>query len=544
MLTSSETKQKQWIFYVFLAAMLVHLCIVFCGFYNNDDINYARYAAGILHNGFSTKPPTDHFQLRWSTIFITSLFYKLFGINSFTSSLCAFFSTIACGYLLKKIVFHYTIPVYTLALAFFFLGHSILFYMHRLLPDALICFLVFWMYASYRAHHLLHKNAVWMACQFSAACLLCVITKEVIIIVLPLFALLFLKDVFTKRNLVFWGYAILFCAIGLIGYLYYFKITTGSYFYRYQLLQRNSYFSYCSFNQLPFVFTLKRIGYELWYAMLLNGDMLCLLPAIVACVYYKKLITKFQLHPIDFIAFAILLFAVDCMTISFTSYVPLCQDPRHFLFLFPFAALISAPLIIAYFEAPKKYWLLPFVFWIAFLITYFTNAGNTKWLYFVFACGFSAVFFIKEKVEKSIYTIAVIALLSLNYFIDILKPPYPYFAHHEKIINAYFRGKAIDATLYTADPLSAELTEFFLDFKKTDLKILPMDSLKNDFHPIGKIYFLVVRDLSVNAYQKAFDFSKMPQSNINQCILIKEEKNVALYEIGDKLLHDLTQILQ
>src|SRR5690242_4039193 len=92
--------RKRFIIAGFIVMMLLHLIFTFAGFYGNDDINYARYAAGVVHNGISFSPAVDQYQLRWVTVYSAAFFYWIFGINTFTSTLSSAISFFFCGILL------------------------------------------------------------------------------------------------------------------------------------------------------------------------------------------------------------------------------------------------------------------------------------------------------------------------------------------------------------------------------------------------------------------------------------------------------------
>ncbi len=536
MFPATDEQQKKLILAGFVAALFIHLVFVFANFYNNDDINYARYAAGIVNNGISFSPAADHYQLRWTTIYTSALFFKLFGINSFASTLCSFISIVLCGVLLKKIMKAYKPVVYLLSLLLFFFAHSILFYMHRLLPDPAMCLAVLWMYTAYRSYYLHGQRPVSYGLQFSFALLLAVLTKETIIIALPLFVLFFLLDVFQKKHLQFWLYATVASIILITLYLLLFKITTGSFFYRYNVLQSHNYFTECSFDKLPFIYTVQRIGYQLWHAMLLNGDLLLLLPALAALFYTKKIKAYATVENIDARSFVVLLCAANFMTISFTAYIPLCHDPRHFLFLFPFAAIIAGPMLLAYYKAPGKFLLLPLFLAIATAFIFYLHGGTTKYLYLLFTLlllARFAIFLLKNRLQVyTLFVTATVILFSINYSIDFLKPPYPYYWGHKKIVDRVFAGKNITATIFSADAPSGELTEFFLHFNTGSLKVLPMDSVK----PVnsGTLYYLLVGDINGAAKQRAD--SIFTEQNQPHWALADKEKNVFLYKVDDYIL--------
>jgi 4-amino-4-deoxy-L-arabinose transferase-like glycosyltransferase len=330
---TADNRRKKIIVFSFILLMLVHVIFTFAGFYGDDDINYARYAADIVHNGISFSPALDQFQLRWATVYSAALMYRLFGINTFASTLPSTISLALCGILLYKILRYRKTGILFLSLVLFFFSRSVIFYSHRLLPDPTMCLAVFWMYYSYRSYSLKKQQHLWYGIQFSVALALAVITKETIIIALPLFFIFFLKDIFKRQNFQFWKIAILLSLIFSFAYLAYFRITTGDLFYRYSVLLKKSYFNECSFDMLPFIYALKRIGYELWRGMLLNGNFLVLLPGIASIIYRKKMGFT-RIEKTDIFAFLILLCCANFMTISATSYVPLCQAPRHFMFLF------------------------------------------------------------------------------------------------------------------------------------------------------------------------------------------------------------------
>ncbi len=532
-----NNQKRNIILWGLLFVLLIHLLFVFCSFYFNDDINYSRYAAGIVNHGISFEPAKDSYQqLRWTPIYVTAFFYKIFGINAFASTICSFISILLCGVILKRIVNIYKPTVYFLSLALFFFAHSIIFYMHRLLPDAPMCLAVLWMYSSYRSYTIKQCNHLKYALQFAAAFLLATITKENIIIVIPLFAIFFIWDISKKKYLFFWLYATLSTLV-LVGiYLLYFKLTTGSFFYRYHLIQADGYLNGCSFDQLPFSFTLKRIGYELWQAMLLNGDLLIFLPAVAAFIYRKKLKLHENVSNIDFYAFIILLLSSNFMTISFTSYVPLCQDPRHFIFLFPFAAIIAGPLVYAYAKDPTKFLLLPIFIVLATLSMFYQHAGSTKYLYLLFSLFLllRLVFVIldKNKIIPTLFIGSICVLLFCNYLIDIVKPPYPYYWSHKRVIENSFAGKNITATVFSADANSAEMTEYFLGFKTGNLRILPIDSAKAI--NLGSLYYLIVGDLNSTLQMRV---DSLKNSNIaSRLLLIDKEQNVSLYKLDDSTL--------
>lgn len=536
----AELRQKKIILFVFLLLMLIHVIFTFAGFYGNDDINYARDASEIAHNGISFSPALEQYQLRWASVYSTALFYWLFGINAFTSTLSSVISFALCGILIYKILRLKNNSIYFLGMVLFFFSRSVIFYAHRLLPDPTMCFAVFWMYSSYRCCTLKKQRYFWYGIQFFLALSLAVITKATIIIVLPLFLIFFLRDLFKRQNFEFWKIAILLTLLFSVVYLLYFKITTGDFFYRYSLLLKKSYFNECSFDKLPFIYTLKRIGYELWRAMLLNGDLLVLLPGVASVIYRKK-IEFTGIKKIDTFSFIVLLGCANFMTISFSSYIPLCPSPRHFLFLFPFAAITGAPMLYAYFKQPEKFIVLPLLLALTTAIIFGINAGSTKYLYLLFTLlllGCYLFSLVKNKVLYYTYSVILLtALFFANYLADFVKPLYPYYWDQKAVIEKTFVGKNTTATIFSSDALSGELSEFFLKFETGNLKIYPMDSVKiiNE----APLYYLLNRDINPAAGKIAD--SLMIKNKDSSIFMVYRKNDVFLYKVNNTILQILKE---
>jgi 4-amino-4-deoxy-L-arabinose transferase-like glycosyltransferase len=536
--SNTDIFYKKMILAGFLLLMLIHLLLVFCGFYGGDDINFARYAADAANHGINLTPATDQFQLRWVTVYSTAVFYKLFGMTAFTSSLSSFLSFIGCGILLYKILKESNLKIYLLSMTLFFFSQSIIFYSHRLLADPAVCFAALWMYYAYRCFYLKNEHAFRYALYFASALLIAIMAKETIIIIVPLFAVLFLYDIFRKQRITFWKYAALLSILFVFLYLLYFKIATGDFLYRYHVLLANGYFTDCSYDQLPFIYTLKRIGYELWKAMLLNGDLLVYIPAVAALIYRKKI----GLNKPDAIAFLILLLSANFMSISFTHYVPLCYDPRHFIFLIPFAAICGGPILHAYFKEPKRFILLPLTMLIAAIIIFDVHGGNTKYLYLLFAVllagAYFAAFVFKGKSLLNIFIVGLLLLFSLNYFVGFIKPMYPFYKDQKKMVEAHFADKNQHATVYSADEISGELNEFFLKFNTGNVVFKPLDSAKGN--AAEPIYLMI--NSTLNPSIKAMTDSLLKAYPEKQITLDAQENNIYLYKVNNDFLQALIRV--
>ncbi|MFY7651099.1 MAG: hypothetical protein ACOVQE_00280 [Chitinophagaceae bacterium] len=479
---------KQFIYkptfkYLFFSVLVIlsfcHVLFCFASFGNNDDINYARFAADWSYNNYVNALSTNHYELRWVIILCTAFFYKLLGVTVFSSLLCNYLSLLLTGYLLFQQLKKASLFVFLLGLSLYFGAHSIIFNMHRLLPDATMCTLVFALFLLYQQvlqNNFNTKKIIIIAFQFAFVGFLAVGTKETVIIVAPLFLFYAINNYYRKQFRRFWLFVLGFFVLFMALYLGYFKIMTGSFWYRLTILYQNSYVNECSYDVLPITATIKRITYLLIRDMLLKGDMLVYIPALVACIHYKRMPNNRLLIQ----TFTILFLLSNFMTISFKHYVPLCHDPRHFLFLFPFAAIIGAQLLYQYVKNPKAFLLLPIVYLIVFLILFYLKAGNTKWLYLMLFLILILVYWLKQKqiVYRKVAVLSgVFCLFILNYAIDVWQPFYPTIQEVGMLVEKHFSNQHKPAIIYIEDAFLGEMGEFYLQFKKPSIQFKPINQL-------------------------------------------------------------------
>lgn len=522
---------------LFFGMMALHVVFTFSGYYNDDDVNYARYAMEIAEHGLNFHPATNHFQLRWSTVYPAALLFKLFGINTITPALVSLTSFFLCGILLYRNRNSTGNSTFFLLLTLFFFSHTVVQNMHRLLPDANICLAVLWMYYSYQNFRAGQRKMRYHALSFAAGLFLAIITKETIIIALPLFLVFYLRDLWKKCNQGFWKYSFLFSLAFIIPYLLYFQLTTGNIFYRFEMLTSGGYFNPCSFDKMPLVFTINRLAYELWWNQLMQGDMSLLLPAISAVVYRKHL-ANYRAERSDYFAFIILLLSANFMSISWKAYVPLCPAPRHFIFILPFAAMIGARMLQAYFFEPIKYKLLP-IFFLAATIVAFFNPGSVKLLYLLMLLILLSVPIFKRQFPKNfnsiVFTIGIFAFFFLNYLAAFLHPIYPYYFDQKKIIeNNFSPGMSTAATIVSADHFTSELNEYLLNFKTGHLKFLPV-TYASEIQD-SMVYFLVNAQITPSWQDKA---NGLMQGSVDSIKLFSRVNNVFLYKISPSCMKKL-----
>ena len=105
------------------------------------------------------------------------------------------------------------------------------------------------------------------------------------------------------------------------------------------------------------------------------------------------------------------------------------------------------------------------------------------------------------------------------------------------MIEKNFSGKNTTATVFSADALSGELSEFFLKFETGNLKIYPMDSVK--IINKGPLYFLLNRQISPATARKAD--SLITRDKDSSIFVIYQKNNVSLYKVNNTVLQILNK---
>lgn len=530
-------KPAWYLFAGFAILLLLHVAFLFCGFYGNDDINYARHAAELLHTGALSFTDTDHFRLRWTCIFATALFYKLFGVTAFASSLFSYFSFTLTAWLICLLLKKEPARLLLFAYAMFFLSFTVIFYAHRLLPDAGVCLFVFAAYFFYHRKRFNNAPDLTYAALFALALFLAMIAKETVIITAPLWIFLLINDIAAKRNGRFWKTA-LGLLVALTGlYLLYFELSQGDWLFRYHVFNNHSerHFDGITYQRLGYIALAKRLAYQLWEAFLFNGDFEYLIFAVGAFVYRRKVFPGEASRHIA-ISFIILLLSANFMSYSINGYNPLWPDPRHFIFIAPFAVIPGAYMLNAYFKNPSSYILILVLFLLADAWLFLSEIGNTKYVYLLitFFLGLRLVnqYFPLRVLSDNWLIAGWIAAMSLNYINDIIKPRYPYYFDQQAIVQRHFPDLSREAIVYSGDALTAEMSDFFLAFKNEKTRFVNIHETENFDAGINDKYLLVNGGYNPFFKQKADSLLSIDLYR-SEVDALQQENDVILYKIRD-----------
>lgn len=529
----------------FSILLLLHVLFTFCGFYGNDDINYARLSAELLHNNTLPISSTDHFPLRWITIWSAAFFFKLFGFTEPAMALFSYSCFVLTAFLISRFLKGSSLFLALATFILFFLNFTVVFYAHRLLPDAGICLFIFAAYFFYHQKLFYNKDNTGSALLFSSLLFLGVLTKETIILSAPLWFFLCIKDISVRRNIRFWGLAFLFFAILTLLYLWYFKITTGDWFFRYHVLNRNSLLSGgIPYAQQPGIITVKRLSYQLWNAFLLNGDMEYLIFAICAFIYRRTIFPDTAAQHVV-ISFLILLLSANFMSYTIDAYNPLLPDPRHFIFVIPFAVISGAYMIKAYFLNPRKYPLALLLFILADIWLICSSVEGTRYVYFIITFSLLLAFVFASSpyyrpAGKWLVLLGAGGMI-LNYVNDFIHPRYPYYFDQRDLVKSYFSNYTGSATVYCGDDMTAELNDYFLGFKNTDIRFVNIQRCKTLISDSSNQYLLINGGYDP-LFRQQTDSLLLTDSKADlHCV--KGNHTAFLYAVADTaMLHELKKI--
>ena len=339
----------------FILFTIAHHGYAFFGHYGFDDVHYARLANAFLQGEVDY---SDHYSYRFAILIPTAVAYAFFGVNDFASAL----PPLLCTFLILYLVFvalrqqsNYTLA---LGLGLTACSNWLLYYSDKLMPDiyvALAVTLAVFIVDRYK-YQSNHSQPQRYALGLVAALGFGWLAKETIVLTLPMLLAWVLVDMIQRRHLKFWAYTTLYGFLFLGAYFTLIWALTGNFLERLDAIASNSYLNACSYDQQSTEVLLKRLYYD-FFALTSTEGILFSFVFIVAYLFRKEGLKLFrQADSLSFYSSsALLLFlASNFMSISLKAYVPMCLDPRHYLFLIPVAAIPAARIMGEFLEG-KKY---------------------------------------------------------------------------------------------------------------------------------------------------------------------------------------------
>lgn len=405
-----------------LLSLVFHLIALFLfhqfgyiGHYGFDDMHYAKLASNLLNGEINFD---DHFSFRITLIATTALFYSLFGINDFASALP---SLIACSWILimvYQILKKEEWSSINLALSLCLFSTWFISYAGKLMPDMLLAAFAFWSIYVYSKFKYFNPNETVFkyALLFSIAVFLAFNTKGTILLLLPLYFVLLIQDLNNGLSRKFWLYSFLIGLFLLTGYGLFSFIISGAFEQRFIAIASNTYLNHCSYDAQSIQILVKRISYELFSLLQREGILFIYVFVLFGFLKsnFRALISRTKPGQFFIVASVLLLLSSNFMSISWSSYNPMCLDARHYLFLLPIGALAAAFSISSLNNQKKETLGLTLLLLFFAICSYIDGNGLWKQLAIPAIILFLLASFLFSKWKKEIISLGVSLLLVIQ----------------------------------------------------------------------------------------------------------------------------------
>ena len=481
---NKETLTSYSILGGFILFLIVYHVFGYIGHYGVDDLLYARLANDWI-NG--TVDNESHFAFRIPVVVFTGLMYKMFGVNDFASSLPSLLFSAGVLFMVFKVLEKKGNLVLAAGLGLSLLSDWFIFYTDKLMADVYVTFAVFgalFVIQHYRYQYTKQEKPIIHGIGLALFLLLGFTAKGTIVLFLPVLFFLFFYDLNKEIYSTFWKYTV----IAIISvFVLYFGITylaTGSVLSRFEAIAKNGYLNLCSYDQQSIIFLIDRITYQ-FFDLIVSKGMAVGFIILTAFMMQKDSIKIFKMED-QFSFFAVmgivLLLSCNFMSISIEHYIPMCLDPRHFLFLVPVVAIPGAIIIQQFLQDRKLRIQLVIVSLIAAIYVFEIDELMYWKLYMPLFVFLAIISLIPPRIKVSL-------IATLLFLIVLAIAPFKMFSYAQEV--AYDKQKEIsikflnehqkeESYVITSD-VQRSLFEYYNGFKKdSKLKVLVYDEFKED----------------------------------------------------------------
>lgn len=532
---------------IYVILVILYHLFGYTGHFGYDDIHYAELAADLLNGSVNFE---DHYAYRFPVILFTSLFYLIFGISDLSSSLPAMVVTITILIIVFNILKAHGPRVLIVGLSLCTLSNWFLFYSDKLMPDIYVALSVIWALAIIHRYKFRSDKSKPLLHAFLLALLLLLgfMSKGTIVLIFPLLIFLVLTDIIRKRDARFWAYSLLSGLVLMSLYLLIIWILTGDQFKRFEAIADNSYLNLCSYDQQSLKILLKRIFFGFFelsiFQSLATGFIF-----VFTTLFQRKGLHIFRMD--DSFSFfqtsAVILFlSSSFMTISLSSYAPMCLDPRHYLFLVPVAAIPAARIIADYMES-KKAAIQILVALTAVTITSYFLQGNSFWkLYLPLTALFVAFYFVKHGKQVQYLFILLFSVILLLAPLDMIRYAWQVKYRTQKaFVVEQVLNKHQDYMIVTNE-VQLRLLDYYSGFREDQSqRFLSYDEYEIESSRDDKTLLLLN---GYTRYLSGMNLNDLPVFARNippdiKPLSTSEELNLAIFEMKDLPLMDLEEIL-
>ncbi|MFK7903911.1 MAG: hypothetical protein AB8B69_02240, partial [Chitinophagales bacterium] len=428
-----------------------------------------------------------------------------------------------------------------IAMALYALSYGTLFYADKIMTDIYVAFAAFGaiVVLFHQKYISTSKASFHHALFFAVLLFIGLLAKETIVFFIPVLGVLFLSDVLQRKNIQFWVYS---AAIGfgiLVLYFSFIHLQTNSFLHRFEAIVANSYFNPCSYDQLPFELLLKRITYELFFVLIRSSSVAILF--FVIAVFSTPLVKLWRMPDAYsyFCSVSLLTFLSSYfMTTSPTSYVPMCPDFRHFLYLSPLFAVVAAPIVYQFF-GERKYRHGILFLTLAFTFLCFDGQyENRLYTYLPFAILVLIRYFLPQDSSPRSSRFLMVAFTAMLFLQPIQSAQYAHSLNYQTqkdLIYKHFNSSSTK-NLVISNTVQRNFGDYYLQFdKNASTKFIRYEDLQMEtIDSTTKVYVLtnwLTRSLSGLKSEKLPPYVQQIPESFNK---VFEEKGVSLFEVKDR----------
>jgi hypothetical protein len=492
-------RQDIYLIVLVLLICFFHFQYFHGGYLGTDELEYIRLAAFFNDGLFSHD---SLYAFRYMGFIPLSLINLLFGKGDFANTVVPVLTLTAIMWMVLTLMKNMSLMTKSLAVLILLFNPVHLLFLEKPMPDFTVelgFILCFYSYYRQRFEENIRANKTNILL-FLIGTIVIFLSKETFLIFYPFFLWLFVTDIFNKTRRYFWGKIIIGLVIFILIYLVCNFWFLGNPFARIEAIFSNRYISECTYELQHVSVVLKRILYKLWLDMMRNGFLWPLGFAIV------MLMRKNRLEKKDFFlvkSWIVLLLLSNFMTISYSDYVPLCNDPRHFLFVLPIGAILWAKGWEKCSEfSLKEIFVCLFLFAVQLFISVYYNYENTWFLFVALMAGLVAFQWTKLKV----FGFILVMLGMGSVFIQN--------ANYNKKINhkgqkelIYKVLKANDQPKYIlTDRANVNIGSFYAEYDNKNTFVV-FNEYDENIH-IGRETYIIMNGMT--AYLSNTDWEKVP----------------------------------
>ncbi|MFA6402397.1 MAG: glycosyltransferase family 39 protein [Salinivirgaceae bacterium] len=530
---------KKWIgllvLLVRISSIIIYHIFGYIGHYGYDDMEYAKLASD-LNNGFIDY--NNHFTFRLPIILLTAISYSFFGVTDFASSLPPIITTISIQLLVFLALKNKGTLTLILALALTTFSNWFIFYSDKLMPDIyLVLFVMLSLFIIQKYKFESSKNKTGLYAIFlSLSLFMGFLAKETIVLMIPLLLYFVIIDFINKRDIKFWIYSFLSGLLLLVIYFAIVWILTGDFAKRFEAISQNSYLNLCSYDQQPLQILLKRLAYE-FFSLSIAHTMFTGFIFVIAYLFQTKAKNVFKFNDLFsfyFVSAIILLLSSNFMTISVTSYVPMCLDPRHYLFLIPIVSIPAAFIITDFVKTRQHTWPILLVLLVVSTFSFFLQINYFWNLYLPLTVLFALMFLLRKYNKyQSIFMILFVLVLMKVPFDKITYAKQVNYRKQKEIVYKNIIDKNFEGYVITSD-VEKRLCEYYNGFNnKSGCIFINFNEFKPDSLEGTKKLLLLNW---YTQYLSGMDFNDLPfyaKEIDSTSILIYEDKklNLSLHEL-------------